>query len=161
MASAIYSDEGEIETIIMIWTLPWESMTLGQANQLVIIGALIRSAVVRSNKYLKALEDETYIEGSRLMEPEAFKSLSEAYRRADDANLTECVVLKLNATGNDNIEDSKLLYSKLRDHDYVGLFDDGTLGVLLANTDEKDALFVIGRLKELGFDCEIMEAEEE
>ena len=157
MASAIYSDEGEIETIIMIWTLPWESMTLGQANQLVVIGALIRSAVVRSNKYLKALEDETYIEGSRLMEPGAFKSLAQAYRRADDDNLTECVVLKLNATGNSNIEDSKLLYSKLRDHDYVGLFEDGSLGVLLANTDEKDAEFVIGRLKELGFECVISE----
>lgn len=161
MASAIYSDEGEIQVIIMIWTLPWESMTLGHANQLVIIGALIRSAVVRSNKYLEALVNERYVENSRLLEPEAFKSLADAYRRADDDGLTECVVLKLATTGADDISNSNLLYSKLRDHDYVGILGDGSLGVLLANSDEKDAQFVIGRLKELGFDCEIVEDAQE
>lgn len=157
MASAIYSDDGEIQTIIMIWTLPWESMTLGQANQLVIIGALIRSAVVRANKYLAALVNQMYVGESHLMEPDAFKSLSEAYMRADDDGLTECVVLKLDTAGTDNVENSKLLYTKLRDHDYVGMLEDGNIGVLLANTDEKDAEFVIARLKDLGFECLLLE----
>ena len=67
MANAVYGEQGEMQTIIMIWSIPWESMTLGMANQLVVISALIHTAVSRANRYLAALEEERYVDGSRMM----------------------------------------------------------------------------------------------
>ena len=157
MASAIYGDDGDVQIIIMIWSLPWESMTLGQANQLVVIGALIRSAVVRANKYLAALEDEMYVGESHLLEADAFKNLVTAYTNAMKAGLTECVVVKLHYEGTDSESYSEKLYSKLRDHDYVGYLEDGSLGMLLANSGVDDAEKVMERLKAFGYTGEIME----
>ena len=157
MASAIYGDDGDVQIIIMIWSLPWESMTLGQANQLVVIGALIRSAVVRANKYLAALEDEMYVGESHLLEIDAFKNLVTAYTNAMKAGLTECVVIKLHYDGADSESYSEKLYSKLRDHDYVGFLEDGSLGLLLANSGVDDAEKVMDRLKAFGYTGEIME----
>lgn len=43
MANAIYSED-EMQLILMIWGIPWERMTLGQANMLTVIGYLIQNA---------------------------------------------------------------------------------------------------------------------
>ena len=52
MADAIYSED-EMQLILMVWGIPWERMTLGQANMLTVIGYLIQNAVVRANRYLR------------------------------------------------------------------------------------------------------------
>ncbi len=56
MANAIYDNE-EIQMILMLWRLPWERMTLGEANRLVVVSYLIQNAVLRANRYLAALEE--------------------------------------------------------------------------------------------------------
>lgn len=162
MANAIYGEQDTIQTIIMIWTIPWESMTLGTANQLVVISALIHNAVARANRYLAALEEERYVDGSKMLDDDAFMALVHAYMGAEKRGLTDCMVLKiLHGEGADLKEISNLIITKLRPHDYVGQLDDGGLGVLLSNTNRKDAEFVMKRIQELGFDCEILEDSEE
>ena len=64
----------EMQLILMIWGIPWERMTLGQANMLTVIGYLIQNAVVRANRYISALEQQRYIKGTNILEPEAFFS---------------------------------------------------------------------------------------
>jgi len=56
----------------------------------------------------------------------------------------------------DRIADGKLLVSKLRLSDYVGTLSDGNLYVLLTNTTNKDADFVIQRFAALGFETEVV-----
>jgi len=171
MANAVYGEQGEIQTIIMVWSIPWESMTLGMANQLVVISALIHTAVSRANRYLAALEEERYVDGSRMMDDDAFMALIHAYMGAEKRGLTDCTVLRV--TGSDaeqmspadNAWDDKEVSNKiagmLRPHDYVGQMDDGSLGVLLSNTSRTDAQIVMGRLREIGLNCEIVEEYEE
>ena len=88
MANAIYSED-EMQLILMIWGIPWERMTLGQANMLTVIGYLIQNAVVRANRYIAALEQQRYIQGTNILEPEAFSSLVKAYLKARDKGLTQ------------------------------------------------------------------------
>ena len=47
MANAIY-DKEEMNMIVMVWGIPWERMTLGQANLLVVISYLIQNAMLRA-----------------------------------------------------------------------------------------------------------------
>ena len=156
MANAIYEND-EMQMILMIWGIPWESMTLGQANQLVVISALIQNAVLRANRYLAVLEDQRYVEDTHTLETGAFSSLMKAYLTAQSRGLTECTVLKVEANPKTSREAGKQLVSKLRQSDYMGTLADGGLYALLSNTSHKDAEYVIRRFKEAGFASYIVE----
>ena len=92
MATAIYEEE-EIRLIIMVWGLSWEHMTLGEANFLTVVSYLIQNAVLRAQRYIKALEEARYREGSEILEPEAFESLVRAYEHAQGRNPTQYTLL--------------------------------------------------------------------
>ena len=157
MANMIFDDEGKPLIMLLIWTLPWENMTLGQANQLVVISALIKGAVVRSTRYLQALQEKRYIEGTKVLEPEAFGPLLNAFQNAKREGLSECVLMKVISKETDDLRvlSSKVL-QHLRQSDIMGLTDEG-LNILLSNTSYNDAAFVKNRFDQIGIDTEIVE----
>lgn len=77
--------------------------------------------------------------------------------KASDKGLTECTMLKVLTTSEDKMADGKLLASKLRLSDYVGILPDGNMYVLLSNTSRTEADHVIRRFAEIGFETEIQE----
>ena len=157
MANMIFDDDGHPLIMLMVWTLPWENMTLGQANQLVVISALIKGAVVRSTRYLQALQEKRYIEGTKVLEPEAFGLLLNAFQNAEKNGLAECVLVRINMREGENLHSlSAVLYQHLRQSDIMGI-EDGVLHVLLANTSRNDADFVQKRFDKMGVDSEIVE----
>ena len=156
MANAIFENDN-MQMILMVWTLPWERMTLGQANQLVVVSALIQNAVLRANRYLSILEDQRYMEGTNMLEQKAFEALMNAYLTAQNRGLTECAVLKVETPPETYREAGVQLVKKLRQSDYLGIFSDGGLYALLSNTSKEDAQFVINRFAECGYDSHLME----
>ena len=156
MANAIY-DGNEMQMLIFVWGLPWEQMTLGQANQLTIISALIQNAVLRSNRYMAALEEERYVNDSRILETEAFTILSKAYIQAERKGLTECTLVRILVEPKNYFDASAELSMRLRANDHIGTLYDGNLYVLLANTTPQEAMFVIRRFAEMGYETELME----
>lgn len=157
MANAIFDDNEEMQMILMIWGIPWERMTLGQANQLVIISALIQNATLRANRYLSVLESQRYVKDTQLLEKEAFTALVTAYLRAQNKGLTECTVLKVDIGERDHMDAGKELVAKLRQSDYMGSLEDGGLYALLSNTSVEDAQYVIKRFEEAGYRSSIIE----
>ena len=158
MANAIYNnDRDEIEMIVMLWGIPWENMTLGNANQLVVISYLIQNAVIRANRYLAVLENQRYVADTHTLETSAFTSLLNAYLTAQSRGLTECTVLRVEANFEDYRDAGKRLVEKLRQTDYIGTLSDGGLYVLLANTSREDAQYVISRFAEAGYNSYIVE----
>lgn len=156
MAAAIFSED-EMQLILMIWGIPWERMTLGQANRLTVIGYLIQNAVVRANRYLGALEQQRYIKGTSILEESAFASLVRAFLNAAGKGLTECTVLLVLTGGTAQEDASRILTGKMRQSDYLGRLSDGKLYALLSNTRQEDAEYVRTRFLEAGFESRIQE----
>ena len=156
MANAIFEND-KMEMILFVWGLSWDQMTLGQANQLSIISSLIQNAVLRADRYMEALEEKRYVEGSGMLVSDAFITLTKAHMSASDKGLTECTLLKVVTYTEDRMADGKLLASKLRLSDYVGIMPDGYLYVLLSNTNREDADYVIRLFAELGYETEVQE----
>ncbi len=156
MANAIYENE-RMQMLIFIWGIPWESMTLGQANQLTVISSLIQNAVLRANRYLEVLESQRYVEDSRMLETSAFSALSKAYMQAHRKGLTDCTLLRVENPQEQHLTACQMLVTKLRLSDYIGTLEDDRLYVLLANTNKMDAQYVMQRFAELGFTTEIVE----
>ncbi len=159
MANAIY-DNDEMQMIIMVWGIPWERMTLGQANLLTVVSYLIQNAVLRANRYINALQDERYVEGTKILHTEAFTSLVRAYRKAASRNLTECTILQLKIEQEQFEKAGYELAAKLRQTDYQGELADGRMYILLANTSHDDAQTVRKRFAEAGYESEIIELDD-
>lgn len=157
MANAVYDNE-EMKLIVMVWDIPWERMTLGQANQLTVISMLIQNAVLKANRYLSALEGQRYVAKTHLLTPEAFQAMVNAYLKARRLGLTECVLLSINAEENGYMEAVERLVEKIRSSDFIGTLLDGGLYVLLANTNDKDADYVRQRFAELGYASKLVES---
>jgi len=156
MANAIYENDN-VKLIIMVWGIPWEKMTLAQANLLVIVSYLIQNAVLRANRYMEALEDKRYREGTVILEEEAFETLIDAYVNAQEKNLAQCSVIRVNADPKKYAEIAEILMEKLRDTDYIGTRKDGGLYALLANTSSEVAGKVVERLSKSGYRGEVLE----
>lgn len=156
MASAVYS-ENQMQLILMLWGIPWERMTLGEANRLTIIGFLIQNAVVRANRYLEALRNRRYVEGTNVLDESAFTQLAKAFFDAREKGLTEYVLLEI-LTGGQHYEDvARALCGSIRQTDYMGILEGRRLYVLLSNTNRENVGGIMERFKNAGYDSRIEE----
>ncbi|MCD7954345.1 MAG: NAD(P)-dependent oxidoreductase [Lachnospiraceae bacterium] len=153
MACAIYSED-EMQLILMVWGIPWEHMTLAQADTLIVISDLIQNAVLRANRYLAALEDRRYISGTPIMEEEAFTKLVRAYLTAQTNGLTECALVAIDTRELSIEEAAGRLRGVFRQTDYLGVMS-GNLYLLLSNSDENAAGFVLERVRKLEMDAHV------
>lgn len=154
MASAVYESE-QMQLILMIWGLPWQRMTLAEANRLTVIGALIQNTVVRANRYLEALRERRYVEETNVLDEEAFAHLTKAFFEARDKGLTECSLLEVTEVGEyDRKEAAVILGTQMRQTDYLGILH-GSLYALLSNTDQEGARSVMERFSSKGYHSEL------
>ena len=151
MAVAIYAEE-QMQIIMMLWGIPWERMNLSESNRLMVVGHLVQDAAVRANRYLEALQSERYLNGTKVLETKAFTRLVKAFFDAKRNGLTECSLLKVDTMDQDYEKTAEALGAFLRQTDYLGLLSDGFY-VLLPNTDESNAEWVVSRFHEKGFVC--------
>ena len=153
MANAIF-EGGQMKMLIFLWGLGWERMTLGQANYLVVVSYLIQNAVLRARRYMSVLEEKRYLKKSRILEPDAFRTLVKSYSHAANRNLVEYTLLRIHTP--DKIKTTANETEKfLRSTDYFGVLSNKKLYVLLANTSAEDAVFVQKRFAENGYETTI------
>lgn len=157
MASAVYSED-EMQLILMVWGLPWQRMTLSEANRLTVIGTLIQNASVRASRYLESLKGQRYIEGTSVLNEEAFTVLVRAFLEAKGKGLTECTLLEI-VTGYQGYKPaSSALAGSIRQTDYMGTMEGGKLYILLSNTDFENAQGVMERFHKIGYESLLREA---
>ena len=149
MACAIRENES-IRTIIMIWKLPWEKMTLGQASILTVTSMLIQNAVLRAHRFLDIMHSERFIDDTHILRTEAFSSILSTYQKAEQHRLTRFTLLRIiHDTDSEPIIDAgNRAAAHLRQDDHLGMGADGNLYVLLPNTTLKNAEIVMNRLKD-------------
>ncbi|HHV12054.1 MAG TPA: sugar nucleotide-binding protein [Clostridiales bacterium] len=150
MASALFDEKGSMRVVIFLWSVPYEQMTLYQANLLTVVGALVYSVVVRDVDYLDALAYRRYIGDTVILQEAAFQEMLEIYRRAAEKGYAELSVFYIHRGLLPLEEMSARLKSLLRGTDYVGAMSDGDLAVLLTNTNGDESVHVRKRLEEKG-----------
>lgn len=153
MASAIYRSGKPIE-LIMLWGLPFESMSVYQCNLLTVLGYMIYNSVERADRYLDALANTRFVTGTKLLTKDAFAELDTTYHDAMEKGFTEYVVLSVSSERSMSYKEwSDTLSSKLRFSDYLGINEEGRVCVLLTNSNAMDAQFIIQRFAEMGIIC--------
>ena len=149
MAYCIFEEE-RMEMMILLWSIPFERMTIDESNRLIITGKLIQKAVKRSAAYLDLLRNERYQDESPALKPEAFEELVHTYYGAGEKNLTEYILLQV-ISSEAGMEKAGLIISgTLRATDYIGYRNDGNLYILLTSTDKTGCGFVQKNLEKKG-----------
>ncbi len=103
------------------------------------------------------LESERYIEGTRVLEPNAFRTLVNAFVAARQKHLADCSIIKVSVDDMMTLNEAGEKMAKLlRTTDYLGSLNDSHLYILLANTNSTDATYVAKRIKDLGLRYEMI-----
>ena len=156
MAYCIYEGE-KMEMMLLLWSIPFERMTIDESNRLTVISKLIQKAVNTSSAYLDLLQNERYQNDSPALKPEAFEELVQTYHEAGEKNLTEYILLRVVSAAS-GMETAGLIISEtLRQTDYIGYRNDGNLYILLTSMDKRGCGFVQKNLEKKGIGTVISE----
>ena len=156
MAYCIYEEE-KMETIILLWSIPFERMTIDESNRLIVISKLIQKAVKRSSDYLDLLQKQRYQDESPALREEAFEELISTYHEAGEKNLTEYYLLRVVSAASGMEKAAGIIAERLYQTDYIGYRNDGNLYILLTSTDESGCGFVQKNLEQTGIHTVISE----
>lgn len=151
MAGGIYHED-TLESVIMIWSLPFENTTLYHINLFSVVLNLIAQAMHRANLYIEESRLTRYINGTSILTQKSFQKLMEIKKTGSDNNLAEFYILKITDTETSFKNLNDVIVPMLRQHDYLGVGEDEGLYLLLTNTNEDEAEFVIQRLVKKGID---------
>ena len=149
MAYCIY-DGDKMDMMILLWSIPFERMTIDESNRLTVISKLIQKSVKRSATYLDLLRNERYQKDSPALRAEAFEEIVYTYHEAGYKNLTEYILLKVISADAGMDKAGVIIGEILRQTDYIGYRKDGNLYILLTSTDRKGCGFVQKNLEKKG-----------
>ena len=147
----------KMEMMLLLWSIPFERMTIDESNRLTVISKLIQKAVKRSAAYLDLLQNERYQEESRVLRSEAFEELVYTYHEAGEQNLTEYILLRVVSATSGMERAGRIISETLRQTDYVGYRNDGNLYILLTSMDKRGCDFVQKNLEKKGIGTVINE----
>lgn len=148
MASALFDDKGKMRIVVLLWDIPYEQMTLYQANLLTVVGALIYSAVVRDADYLDALAYRRFIPETTILQESAFREMTNIYKNAEKKGYAQSSVFYVDRGSMSLKELNDKIRPLLRETDYVGAMSDGNVAVLLINANVRESAYVRNRLEE-------------
>jgi len=157
MMSPIVFDD-KVLAIIAIYSMKFETMSLYKQNLLEVVSNLITSALVRAYQYDQVIHDEKYIMGTPVLKAKYFKQLLQRKVEAKQKNNTDFILLKIcNSEGWKNRGISYQIEKRIRESDYIGVDEKNELFILLSNTNEIEAQYVIKRLGNINIHVEISE----
>ncbi|MCL2717744.1 MAG: NAD(P)-dependent oxidoreductase [Lachnospiraceae bacterium] len=155
LAAPVFFDH-ELVSVIMLWDLPFENLSLYHVNRFMTLSRLIASSLGRAYAYTKDIRELAYVPGTEILLFDAFMEKLRIYKEAlvkEAMQFKTIVVSPAKSRRNiSNAELSAKLRPLLRANDYIGenRDDQDSLYVLLSNTDKDNIGIVIDRLGGVG-----------
>ena len=152
-------EDGKPNMMIMLWSIPFERMTIDESNRLTVLGKLIRKSVKQAGERYELLKGERCSDGGRVLKEQAFSELIDTYREAKKNNLTEYALIKVTSpnAGNTVAVISKIIHS----FDYIGYGKDGGLYILLTSAGIRECNDVKSELIQNGIGAAAVSGENE
>lgn len=147
MAGGTYKD-GFLQTIVMIWSLPFENNNLYEMNVFGVLCKLVEKTMDRAYEYMDNIDKSYNNKQDGVINSEAFKKILQIYEYGEKENLVEFSLLKVETYGDmTQGEFYSFLKEQVRDTDYVGVDNNDETYILLTNSNKEEARYVIDRLK--------------
>lgn len=155
MAAPVFY-ELELVSIVMLWDVPFEKLSLYHVNRFMTLSRLIGSSLGRAYAYTADIRDLAYVPGTEILTYDAFMDKIKIFNEAlekDAAQYMTIIVSPAKARKLISIAElSASLRPLLRANDYIGEVKENpdAVYVLLSNTDKDSLGFVLERLSGVG-----------
>lgn len=147
MAGGTYKD-GHLQTIIMIWWLPFENNNLYEMNIFGVLCKLVERTMDRAYEYMENINESSNRKYKWVLNAEAFEKILRIYQYGNKENLIDFSLLKVQSYNSTTEEDFyNLLKGQVRNMDYIGVDSNGKTYILLANSNQDEAKYVVDRLR--------------
>ncbi|MDQ8736270.1 NAD-dependent epimerase/dehydratase family protein [Paenibacillus sp. LHD-38] len=147
LLSAPVVSNGEVVAVVSLHGLKFDNFSLYYQNLFKITIDLISSSLSRALSYVEATGSQRYLEGSQVLKPEVFADILATKRLASSKHGVEFVLLSAGSADAALPELANHIFRSLRETDYLGLGHDGQLLVLLSNSGQQDAAYVLERFE--------------
>jgi nucleoside-diphosphate-sugar epimerase len=147
MAGGTYKD-GHLQTIIMLWSLPFENSNLYEINVFGVLCKLVEKTMDRTYEYMENINKSYNRIQDGIMNSETFEKILQLYTYGKSENLVDFSLLRVEAY--EDMTDEvfyTLLKEQVRDTDYIGVNNNDEAYILLTNSNAEEAKYVIDRLK--------------
>ena len=147
-------EQDKISLLIFVYHASPEQMGLYYLNLFSILCSLIKLSFIRALDYQRAIEQEKYYPGTPIVIPSYFAQLLKAQENLADAGLASYALIRFETRDKDYL--SSALKGLIRNNDIVGADDDGSLFLILTQTN-RDSVSIVGeRLDKKGLKYEIV-----
>lgn len=150
------SSEGALSVMISVYDVSFLQMNTYYANLIRILSGLMENFIVKAWEYQKAVQAQIYIEGTNIVNPEYLEEQIRIQQDMVERQNSSYRLIRINGNGRNIAEIDELLRAKVRDNDTVGLGKDNNIYIICAQVDESSEQIVLGRFKNMGFDCSIV-----
>lgn len=139
---------GHLQTKILIWSLPFESNNLYEVNVFGVLCKLVEKTMDRAYEYMENINELCKSKQNRSINSETFEKILQIYQCGEKEGLVDFSLLKVADYENMSEEHFySLLNEQVRETDYIGINSNNEICILLTNTNDKEAIYVIDRLK--------------
>ncbi|MBQ6845104.1 MAG: NAD(P)-dependent oxidoreductase, partial [Agathobacter sp.] len=88
-------NEDRLEVVTMIWDMDLENVNLHQSNLLSMLGKLLERSMSRALRYMDSIKTSTYVQGTSVMEADAFHQMLDIYCTGESQGLLEYTLLEV------------------------------------------------------------------
>ncbi|OAB47258.1 NAD-dependent epimerase/dehydratase family protein [Paenibacillus antarcticus] len=159
LMSAPIHNNGETVAIIAIDGIQFEKFSLYYQNLFKITVDLVSSALSRAFSYIEATEGQRYIEGTSILNKDAFEVILENKKLAKAKHNINYLLVSCTLAGASVQEISQKVTRLLRETDYIGIGANGETLIVLSNSGVVEASLVLKRFAEQGILLHVLEEE--
>lgn len=155
MYAAGVSRGGKLELLIFIWHTNNEQRSLYYVNLFKILCDLAQMSLFRAYDYNKAIYNTQYVEGTRIMNAQAFEKLVQNFKKMSEKKIFSYLhfVIKNDKSYG---ETDTMLSGLIRTNDVVGLDKDGKVNVLLSQATVNDLPRITPRFENRGVEFDLL-----
>lgn len=147
MAYTLFED-GKPNMIIMLWSIPFERMTIDESNRLTVLCKLIKKSVKRAEEYMELLKEERSSLGGLALNTQTFAELVDIFREAKRNGMTDYYLLKV--TSKDAESAVSVINSLLNPFCCIGYGEDGGINILIIGTERQECDRIRAQLNQNG-----------
>ncbi len=147
-------EKEQVSLLIFIYDASPEQMSLYYQNLFSILCNLIKLSFIRALEYQRAIEQEKYYPGTLIVIPSYFRELLNAQKELAEAGLASYALIRFESKDKAYISSS--LKGLVRNNDIIGADDDGSLFLILTQTNRQSISIVGERLDKNGLKYEIV-----
>lgn len=154
MAGGTYKN-GKLKSIIMIWSLPFESNNLYQANVFGVVCKLIERSLTIAYEYMENISRSYNMKNDNVLDKESFEKILELYKCGVKDSIVEFFILNVKKDSNINKYDFiEIIKKSVRETDFIGDDGENCMRILLTSTNRSESAYVVDRLKSNGIEVE-------